>query len=117
MATTQTAEELNLGTGTIGLDPEGYLVDLNDWTPEVAEALAGREGLVLTEEHWEILHVLREFYGRYEQSPAMRPLVKAVGKALGQDKASSIYLMRLFPGSPPKLGARLAGLPKPTNCL
>ncbi|WP_106420169.1 TusE/DsrC/DsvC family sulfur relay protein [Salinicola tamaricis] len=101
----------------IALDPEGYLVSLADWTPAVAEALASEEGRTLSAAHWEVLTLLRDFYQRYEAAPAMRPLVKAVRQALGEEKGSSIYLMRLFPESPAKVGARLAGLPKPTNCL
>ncbi|WP_442490085.1 TusE/DsrC/DsvC family sulfur relay protein [Halomonas litopenaei] len=117
MASTETARTLELGHGAVPLDPEGYLVNLDDWSPAVAEALAAEEGITLGEEHWQVMDVLRDFYARFEQAPAMRPLVKAVGQALGKDKGSSLYLMKLFPGSPPKLGARLAGLPKPTNCL
>ena len=83
----------------------------------VAEALANEEGRELSAAHWEVLTLLRDFYQRYEAAPAMRPLVKAVRQALGEEKGSSIYLMRLFPESPAKVGARLAGLPKPTNCL
>lgn len=101
----------------IALDPEGYLCDLNDWSPPVAEALAAEDGRKLTEEHWQVIEVLRDFYARYEMAPAMRPLVKAVGQALGADKGKSLYLMKLFPDSPAKVAARLAGLPKPTNCL
>lgn len=101
----------------MALDPEGYLVKLEEWSPAVAEALAGEEGITLSEEHWEVIDVLRDFYRRYELAPAMRPLVKAVGRALGEEKGRSIHLMRLFPGSPAKLAARIAGLPKPTHCL
>ncbi|WP_106478161.1 TusE/DsrC/DsvC family sulfur relay protein [Phytohalomonas tamaricis] len=101
----------------VALDPEGYLVNLNDWSPEVAQALAGEEGRELTEAHWEIIWLLRDFYTRYELAPAMRPLIKAVKQTLGEEKGRSIYLMTLFPESPPKVAARLAGLPKPTNCL
>lgn len=101
----------------IALDEEGYLYDLTDWTPEVAQQLAEQEQLTLTDAHWEIIHLLREFYAQYQLSPAMRPLVKAVAARLGPDKGRSIYLMQLFPGSPAKLAARLAGLPKPDNCL
>ncbi|MBS99658.1 MAG: sulfurtransferase TusE [Oceanospirillaceae bacterium] len=101
----------------IRFDSEGYLENLADWTPGVAEVLAQEESLVLTEAHWEVLNLLREFYRQYEHSPAMRPLVKAVGQSLGKDKGRSIYLMQLFPGSPAKVAARLAGLPKPDNCL
>ncbi|MDI5891973.1 TusE/DsrC/DsvC family sulfur relay protein [Halomonas rhizosphaerae] len=117
MATTEIYRYLTIEKKTYALDPEGYLVDMGDWSPEVAEALAHEEGIVLTAEHWEILQVLRDFYVRYEMAPAMRPLVKAVGQALGPAKGRSIHLMRLFPGSPAKVAARLAGLPKPTHCL
>lgn len=117
MASTVTARQIRAEGREVGLDPEGYLVNLGDWTPGVAEALAAEEGRELTPAHWEVIEVLRDFYARYEMVPAMRPLVKAVGTALGADKGRSLYLMRLFPESPAKVAARLAGLPKPTNCL
>lgn len=99
------------------LDEEGYLLDLADWSTELAEQLAAEEGVALSDAHWEIIHLLRNFYEEYGLSPAMRPLVKAVSKSLGSKKGRSIYLMTLFPGSPPKLAAKIAGLPKPANCL
>lgn len=99
------------------LDPEGYLVNQSTWDETAAALMAEEEGLSLTPEHWEIIEVVRAFYQRYEMAPAMRPLVKATKNALGEEKGRSIYLMQLFPGSPAKRIARLAGLPKPTNCL
>ena len=47
----------------------------------------------------------------------MRALVKYVRLNLGEDKGRSIYLMKLFPGSPAKVSSRLAGLTRPANCL
>ncbi len=117
MASTEIYRYLSTPDTEVGLDPEGYLVELEQWSPAVAEALAEEEGISLEAEHWEVLEVLRTFYAQYEMAPAMRPLVKAVGRALGPDKGRSLHLMRLFPGSPAKRAARLAGLPKPTNCL
>jgi tRNA 2-thiouridine synthesizing protein E len=99
------------------LDKEGYLINLDEWSEEVAIYLAGLEEIQLTEAHWEVILLLRDFYQEFQISPAMRPLVKAVSKQLGADKGKSIYLMQLFPGSPAKLIAKLAGLPKPANCL
>lgn len=99
------------------LDPEGYLVNQAEWNETIAQLMAEEEGLTLTQAHWEIIDVVRAFYQRYEMAPAMRPLVKATKNALGEEKGRSIYLMQLFPGSPAKRIARLAGLPKPTNCL
>lgn len=98
-------------------DKEGFLRDLDDWTPEVAEQIAGSEGIALSEAHWEIIDLLREYYRRFEASPANRALVKFTSQELGNDKGRSVYLMSLFPGSPAKLGSKIAGLPKPDNCL
>lgn len=98
-------------------DKEGFLRDLSDWTPEVAQTIANAEGVTLTREHWEILNLLRDYYQTFDSSPAMRPLVKYTAQNLGAEKGKSIYLMSLFPGSPAKIGSKIAGLPKPDNCL
>lgn len=98
-------------------DKDGFLLDPDQWTPELGARLAEQEGVQLTSAHWEVLTVLREFYRDYQTAPAMRVLVKVVRNALGEEKGNSIYLMQLFPGSPAKLASKLAGLPKPTNCL
>ena len=98
-------------------DREGFLRRLEDWTPEVAERVAAAEGVALTPAHWEIVELLRAYYREFDSSPAMRPLVKYCALKLGRDKGRSVYLMSLFPGSPAKLGAKIAGLPKPDNCL
>ncbi len=98
-------------------DKEGFLSNPGDWSPEIAQALAEAEGLDLTDAHWEIIHHLRAFYETHEMAPAMRIFVKSVRTALGEEKGNSIYLMQLFPGSPAKRACRIAGLPRPTNCL
>lgn len=102
---------------TLELDPEGFLRNLSDWSPEVAEILAENDNIALDSQHWEIIHLVREFYQRFDHGPAMRPLVKLVTDRLGADKGRSIYLLKLFPGSPAKLASKIAGLPKPPNCL
>ena len=102
---------------TIALDKDGFLQALSDWSPETAVALALREQLELTQEHWEVIHLLRAFYNEFQLSPANRPLVKYVAQKLGPEKGNSMHLNRLFKGTPAKLAAKLAGLPKPTNCL
>ncbi len=83
----------------------------------MASEIARREQLELTDAHWEILYLLRDYYQQFEASPAMRALVKFTRQQLGDEKGRSIYLLRLFPDSPAKLGSKIAGLPKPDNCL
>lgn len=98
-------------------DKEGFLHNLSDWNVDVARQIASAENLELTAAHWEILHLLRAYYAEYDSSPAMRALVKYCAVKLGPEKGKSIYLLTLFPGSPAKIGSKIAGLPKPDNCL
>ena len=98
-------------------DEEGYLANLNDWEPEVATVMAKEDDLELTDEHWEIINFLREYYEEFQIAPAVRVLTKAVGKRMGKDKGNSKYLYELFPYGPAKQACKYAGLPKPTGCV
>lgn len=101
----------------LSLDKEGYLRDLNDWNEATAIALARAENISLGPAHWEVIRLLRVFYNRHQIAPANRALVSLVKKELGAEKGRSVYLMRLFRGSPAKTASKIAGLPKPDNCL
>jgi tRNA 2-thiouridine synthesizing protein E len=101
----------------IDVDTDGFLVNHTLWNDEIAEQLASNEGLNLSPEHWQLIHLIRQFYEEFGLSPAMRPLTKYIKLHLGVDQASSIYLMQLFPQSPAKYLAKIAGLPRPENCL
>lgn len=109
--------KLTVNHQDIMLDDEGYLVNLQDWSPAVANALAERESITLTESHWQIIELLRAFYQQYALSPSNRPLIKYLNQQLPTQQINSLTLNLLFNGSPAKLAAKLAGLPKPTNCL
>ena len=98
-------------------DKDGFLCNLNDWSPAVASELAASDNITLSDAHWEIIYALRDFYAEFDLSPAMRPLTRYLKEKLGADKSASIYLLTLFPGSPAKVAARIAGLPRPENCL
>ncbi|MBX2808797.1 MAG: TusE/DsrC/DsvC family sulfur relay protein [Cellvibrionaceae bacterium] len=102
---------------TIATDSQGYLCQWQDWSETLAEHLAQQEGIRLGPAHWEIIYLVRQFYGDYEIAPAMRPLVKYVAATLGKTKGNSLYLMTLFPDSPAKRVAKIAGLPRPSHCL
>ena len=97
---------------------EGFLENAEHWSPNIAQVIAREDGIELSEKHWEIIDFLRVFYRDYEVSPpSNRLFVKAVKEQFGEDKGNSIYLMQLFPGTPAKTACRIAGLPRPTNCL
>lgn len=108
---------ITAGNKQIFLDKDGFLKNTEDWTEEVAMLLAKREGIVLTDKHWEIIYAIKNFYQQYEMSPNQRPFVKYIAQVLGKDKGNSRYLMQLFPGSPARVASLIAGLPKPDHCF
>ena len=109
------AYEIN-GT-VIETDDAGYITDVTAWTPELAVIIARTENIELSDDAWEVVSFLRNYYDDYQIAPAARVLTKAIRKRLGEDKGNSKYLYRLFPDGPAKQGSKIAGLPKPTDCI
>ena len=64
-------------------DEEGYLVDIASWNEELANLIAKDEEIEMTEEHWEVVNFLRDYYNEYQIAPAVRVLIKAVKKKMG----------------------------------
>lgn len=111
-----------MGTISVGgkdyeTDEEGYLVNLGDWSEEIAGHIAKTESIDMSENHWEVVNFLRKYYEEYQIAPAVRVLTKAIGKSLGPEKGNSQYLYELFPYGPAKQACKIAGLPKPTGCV
>ncbi|MEK9497638.1 sulfurtransferase TusE [Photorhabdus sp. P32] len=101
----------------IETDAQGYLKNSSDWQETIALLLAEQEEITLTEQHWEVIHFIREFYKEFNTSPAIRMLVKAIAQKYGEEKGNSRYLYRLFPKGPAKQATKIAGLPKPVKCI
>ena len=94
------------------LDEDGFIQSSELWDEAVATALAkSEEGIDdLTEEHWKVVHYLRNYYLEYKIAPMIRKLCKDTGFNL-----QKIYA--LFPSGPAKGACKVAGLPKPTGCV
>lgn len=100
------------------LDQDGHLTDHTLWTPEVAQQLADTLDVVLTDVHYRILGEVRAFFDKYHHSPSTRPLIKHLSQALPDDDISNAKLQTLFnTGLVARHVNRVAGLPKPPNCL
>jgi len=102
---------------TIETDDDGYLVDLNEWNEDVAKYIAELEGVDLTEQHWEVINFLRNYYNEYNIAPAIKILIKEMKKMFGPEKGNSAYLYDLYPAGPALQACKIAGLPKPTGCV
>jgi tRNA 2-thiouridine synthesizing protein E len=102
---------------SLEVDEEGYLVDISAWNEDLAVLIAEDENIEMSDDAWEVVNFLREYYEEYQIAPAVRVLTKAVGKRLGKEKGNSKYLYELFPYGPGKQACKYAGLPKPTGCV
>jgi len=93
-------------------DPEGHMFALEHWSPVVAQHLAEGEGIVLTDEHWEINICLRERYRHHGLAGSARELLRELEERFcdGQGRKK---LYELFPGGPVSQASRIAGLPLP----
>jgi len=78
-------------------DGEGYLLDLEAWSEDYVRALAEREGLELTDEHWQVIHFIREFHDKHGVQAPVRDMVKYFKKAWGKERGNSKYLHEVFP--------------------
>ena len=90
---------------------EGYIVNLNDWSVDFTIALAAHEGLVLTEEHWDVIRYIRDFYDAHRVQPNVRAMIKHFRTEWDSERGNNSYLHKIFPkGGPQKQGNRLAGI-------
>ena len=98
------------------LDAQGFLSKRLSWSEGLGLKIAAKDGVALTDEHWEIIHYFREYYEDYNIPPPMRMVVRVFKKSFGEENANSRYLHKLFPGGPTRTASKFAGLPKPKNC-
>ncbi|BAU48502.1 sulfur relay protein DsrC [Sulfurifustis variabilis] len=96
----------------IETDANGFLLNAEDWSRELAEHMAQMEGIALTEKHWDIIEYLRdEFFNNNQSQPNTRHIVKAMSDKWGTNVGQKdVY--DLFPKDPSKQGGRIAGLPE-----
>ncbi len=94
------------------MDDEGYLVDPGDWNESVAEQLAQKEGLVLHEEHWDIIRFMRQFFEEHQVVPDVRFVIRHMASSGLQGNARS-RLFEIFPYGYVKQACRIAGMRRP----
>ena len=99
------------GDNKVDVDEDGFIQEPEIWTEELASALGKVEGVdALSDEHWQVVNYLRNYYVEFGVAPMIRKLCKETGFPL-----KKIY--ELFPSGPAKGACKIAGLPKPTGCV
>lgn len=109
-------ETITVNGNPVELDGEGYLANFEDWNEDAAQTLASTDKIELTDDHWIVLRLLRDYYAEHEAIPTARDLSRLMGEKLGENKGNTQFLNNLFPRDHLKQGAKIAGLPRMAGC-
>lgn len=91
-------------------DGDGYLMSMDDWTPEIGKAMAETDGLSLTDEMWDQIMKAREYYEEEMVVPPIRKFAKFID-------VNQKEIFKLWNTGPMKPITKYGGLPKPTGCV
>jgi tRNA 2-thiouridine synthesizing protein E len=108
---------LHLNGTEIEVDDEGYLLNIGDWSPELAEVIAGGENMELTEDRLEIVRFVRQYFEERECIPELRSLLKELREKHSKEKATRKYVYQLFPYGYGQQACKIAGMRKPLKLL
>ncbi len=104
-------QAIDVNGKAVMIDAEGYIINIDEWTEGFAIALAAKEELELTDEHWAVIHYIRDYYEEHYVQAQVRDMIKHFKKEWGPERGSNRYLHDIFPrGGPQKQGNRLAGI-------
>ena len=102
---------------TIELSEAGWLNNLDEWSKGLAVEIAKKERIPeLTEEHWDIINLAREYFQDNGSVSEPRNFSKMMKKKYGKDRSDQKYIYSLFPTGLIKCANKVAGLPRPKGC-
>ncbi len=108
---------LQVNGQTIKLDHEGYLQEPSDWNEDVARSIAEKENIELTDNVWEVVNFVRDYYESYQCIPEHRKLLQELRKRHGKEKATRKYIYALFPYGYGQQACKIAGMRVPLKLL
>jgi len=99
---------LKITGGSVELDSNGYLKNIESWSEAVAEAIARNEGVKkFTPDHMDVVKFLREYYIKYNSFPMLNMVCTNLHKPKG-------CATKPF-GMDPLKAWKIAGLPHPSD--
>ena len=91
-------------------DGDGYLIEPDNWTPEIARAMAAADEVEIDDVKWEQILKAREYYDENGVVPPIRKFSKYIG-------ADQKEMFKMWMTGPMKPFTKYGGLPKPTGCV
>lgn len=91
-------------------DGDGYLVDMNEWTPELGRLMAEEDGYELNDQKWAQIMKAREYFEEFGSVPPIRKFAKYI-----EEDQKDVF--ELWMTGPMKPITKYGGMPKPTGCV
>jgi len=108
--------KLEVNGEIIEVNEQGYLVNLENWSEDVAETIARLDGYELKVDHWELILYVREYFLEKQTCPTMHTIVQDLAPKntrFHDRKSYEKHIYSLFPNDPCHEVCKLAGLPMP----
>jgi len=86
-----------------------------DWDINIAEETAKNDGVQLSDDHWDLIRALQEYYNKVE-FPNLRQIKDALEERF-HSRGGMKCLYQIVPGGPVAEGCRLAGLQVPSGAI
>jgi tRNA 2-thiouridine synthesizing protein E len=104
-------ETLVIAGVSVEVNEEGFMLNPQDWTKDIAVEIAQLEGIPeLTPAHWQVIEFCRQSAKDTGKAPTLRQITNGAG-------VSTKDLFALFPKGPAKKVAKISGLGKPEGCV
>ena len=98
-------------------DNEGFLLYPDEWTEDIALAIAAESRQELNDEHWQVIHFIRDSFETNQSVPEARKLLKFMQASLGEDRGTRKFLYQLFPTGYGQTACKIAGMRKPLKLM
>ena len=92
-------------------DAEGYLIEPTDWNEDGARALAEEEKIQLDDDHWDVIHFMRDYFEEQQVIADARFVIKHLAERMGKDARKKLF--ELFPYGYVKQACKIAGMRRP----
>ncbi|MEC7885993.1 MAG: TusE/DsrC/DsvC family sulfur relay protein [Pseudomonadota bacterium] len=94
----------------INFDEFGFLTNPDDWSKEIAMHIAESENIVLKDEHWFIINIIRQEFDTTGRVPELRTILREIKKSLGSELSERKYIYKLFPYGYGQQACKIAGM-------
>lgn len=98
----------------VHLDEHGFLIDPQEWSDAVAEAIARKLEVGLTDDHWAVIRFMREFLAEHGVAADARFVMRFLDeRAAAAGITGRDLLFRLFPYGYVGQACKIAGMRQP----